>query len=315
MFGRAQVVVLGQVAAIEEGSPNTDRRTPQSVTLTVDRCYKPSNECGSTVVFHRTMCVTCPQVTLRAGDSVIAFIESPDAVLLQPPIWSVWPAGWINLSGDRSAASGEELLEADLATGLTSGDENVRMRSLLYLLDAPTLSPAAFAEVRSIAEGRSGPMGERLAALAILLNDPRPEYVGIAAKMAATRAGVVEEYPQIAAVVGLRLARAKDPETVPSLVTIFDSGVEWWHHGAISALRNMHSPSLVRIFVQALDDPDRATQHAAVLALAQTTGKFGDFAPARDLFDKDPESYIQRWKQWWQTQGQAEFGHPAQPNH
>lgn len=67
----------------------------------------------------------------------------------------------------------------------------------------------------------------------------------------------------------------------------------------MQALRAMRDPSNARILVERLDDPDSSIQYLAVITLAETFGKYGDYAPTMYLFDQDPARYIALWKQWW----------------
>jgi hypothetical protein len=56
--------------------------------------------------------------------------------------------------------------------------------------------------------------------------------------------------------------------------------------------------------VKRLDDSDGYIQYLAVISLAETFGKYEDYAPTMYLFDRNPRFYIGLWKSWWVTEGQ-----------
>jgi hypothetical protein len=51
--------------------------------------------------------------------------------------------------------------------------------------------------------------------------------------------------------------------------------------------------------VQRLDDSDPLVQYLAVITLAETFGKYQDYAPGIGPFNKNPQYYRNLWKKWW----------------
>jgi hypothetical protein len=320
LFDAVQVVVLADVirttiiSTEELPGPKGAFATVEKVELSVVRCYKPLNECGATVAYTRRANVVDPQPSLHTGEEVIAFLQGPEPLLTQPNHWSVWQVDWIKntLEAEHTGGlEGKELLQADLASGLRSTDPKALGAALRYLQGFPPLTPAMLATVRGLAESQSTPMAERLEALATLLDERKPEYVALVRKLAESEPDAVMQHVHEAFDVRAALGSVKDPRSLADLVAIAESPVEIWHYGALHGLRNLHSPKSVPALVKALDDPDRMTEYAALITLAEITHKGGDYGPGLGLFDPDPDKYIALWKQWWETEGRGEYGQVA----
>jgi HEAT repeat protein len=78
------------------------------------------------------------------------------------------------------------------------------------------------------------------------------------------------------------------------------------HHGLL------RSTKAAAALIRRLDDPNGYIRYLAVISLAETFEKNGEYAPNMDLFDRNPAFYIGLWKTWWTTDGQ-EF-HPVSPS-
>jgi hypothetical protein len=317
LFDSAQVVVLADV--IETRIISTEQlpepkgafATIERVELSVARCYKPLNECGASVAYTRRATVTEPQPALNSGEEVIAFLQGPAPALTQPNYWSIWRVDWMKgtlEAGHTDGLEGKQLLQADIASGLHSTDPDAVRASLHYLQGFQPLAPAILATVRGLAESDLTPMAERLDALATLLDDPKPEYVALVRRLAESQPDVVMQHVHEAANVGAALSSVRDPRSLPDLIAIAESPLELWHSAALYGLRKLRNPKSVPALVKALDDPDRMTEYEALITLAEITHKGGDYGPGLGLFDPDPEKYIALWKQWWQTEGRAEYG-------
>jgi len=73
--------------------------------------------------------------------------------------------------------------------------------------------------------------------------------------------------------------------------------------GAMQALRLMKNPQAAPTLVKRLDDTDGYVRYLAVISLAETFGKYEDYAPSMYLFDDNPGFYISLWKDWWAHEG------------
>jgi HEAT repeat protein len=245
---------------------------------------------------------------LTKGERIIAFLQKSGGELKRTDGFSIWQVNWLTTLGEAHDVSGEDLLETDLASGLNSNDPALHFEALHWLQGFRQLTPEITLRLRNILDSRSTRLDERLTALATLLRDPKPEYVEMAAKMAQTQAQVIPLYTNAARQVGSALQWVKSPEALPSLVAIFESKVAGWHAPAMYAIRVMQDPKTVPLLIKALDDPDPEAAYHALFALTQITHKGGDFGPGIGEFEHDPGKYVQFWKHWWETEGEAEYG-------
>ncbi|HTU46944.1 MAG TPA: hypothetical protein VMF91_17915 [Bryobacteraceae bacterium] len=135
LFDGAQVVVRGDVTGISSdrteqlSGPRKGEVTVQNIELSVVTCYKPPNDCGSTVTFSRRFTVVDPLLALKLGEEVLAFLQGSGPIFPQPNYWSVWDLDWMKDTRESRPAAGlngKELLQADLASGLKSSDSATR---------------------------------------------------------------------------------------------------------------------------------------------------------------------------------------------
>jgi hypothetical protein len=102
-----------------------------------------------------------------------------------------------------------------------------------------------------------------------------------------------------------------DPAFAPSIERLLTHPDADWRREGLSALRNMRIPEAIRLFIAGLSDADLLNQNICVLALAETTGQYDDRAPSWPLFKENPSYYVDKWRDWWETEGKALYGSPA----
>jgi HEAT repeat protein len=67
---------------------------------------------------------------------------------------------------------------------------------------------------------------------------------------------------------------------------------------AAAALRNTQNRAAIPSLAQgALQDSDREVQYEAVIGLAEITGMNGDWAPTYGAFLKEPQRYVDHWRE------------------
>lgn len=96
------------------------------------------------------------------------------------------------------------------------------------------------------------------------------------------------------------LSLIRDDRTRLTLEALSVSRYVSIREGAVQALRGIKDPRSGPALAKRLDDPNSTIQYLAVISMAEIFGKYdGDYAPSMYLFDKNPEKYIELWKQWW----------------
>jgi len=90
----------------------------------------------------------------------------------------------------------------------------------------------------------------------------------------------------------------KDPRAIPTLARLLKSGDVNVRRGAASALRSTQDQDAIKPLAQALYDTDGEVLYQAVIGLAEITGTTGEWAPASDTFLKNPQRYLDHWRDW-----------------
>lgn len=85
---------------------------------------------------------------------------------------------------------------------------------------------------------------------------------------------------------------------------------------ALSALRTMHLPEMAPVLATALStDPELANRYIAMMGVHEITAKSGpDWAPSWPIFLESPSIYLDRWMNWWETEGKARYGAGQAPS-
>jgi HEAT repeat protein len=102
------------------------------------------------------------------------------------------------------------------------------------------------------------------------------------------------------------ISDAKDPAILAQNESFSQSSDHNLRAAAVKALRRILNPESVRFLIPRLDDSDVGTRYDAVMALA-LEGKGLGWAPAYELFLKDPRQYVNQWKQWWRVDGRQKY--------
>jgi hypothetical protein len=314
-FDSAQIVALGRVTAVSVTSkqdvagPGGD--VVRKVDLTVDRCYKAPVRCEAAISLRLVNGgLNTPWIPVDIGTSEVVFLKDTPDGLSPVDDWAVWQVDLLPKANasDLSSPSGKNGLKIDLSSELTSPDQRIRMQGLYYLRQLEHPIPEEMTLAQGILHGRDISFAERLSALALLLTDPQPEDIAVAADFAEQHADDVKQNAILAGPIGGGLGLARNPQSIPDLIRIAKSPVEWWHAGALTALRKIRNPIVIPALVSSLEDPDHLAAYVALITLAEMTKKGGEFGPGRGVYDKDPQEYIALWKHWWETEGRAEYG-------
>ncbi|MGB8475634.1 MAG: HEAT repeat domain-containing protein [Candidatus Acidiferrum sp.] len=191
--------------------------------------------------------------------------------------------------------SGLDGLKSALTTILQLGDADDQINAMRLLggftrLDTKTLT------IVSALSSSSNP-GIALTALGNLLKTGKPDSV---AKFRRYIDAFNGNQPPIGLIVAAgELGLVTDARALPDLESLSGSRFLSIRIAAMDAIRHIASPKSAPVLVQRLDDPSRVVQYSALITLAEIFGKGGDYGPSAELFDKNPQQYIRRWKDWW----------------
>lgn len=104
--------------------------------------------------------------------------------------------------------------------------------------------------------------------------------------------------------IGSELRKVSDAKSLPSMEALAASRFVVIRRGAMQSLRVMKNPKAGATLAARLDDSDKYVRYLAVISLAETFGKYDDYAPSMYLFDRNPTFYLGLWRSWWTTEGQ-----------
>jgi hypothetical protein len=102
--------------------------------------------------------------------------------------------------------------------------------------------------------------------------------------------------------IGSELGRVNDAGSLELVEALSGSKSVAIRRGALQSLRFMKNPAASKTLVMRLDDNDGYVRYLSVMTLAETFGKYGDYAPTMNVFDQNPEFYVGLWKSWWQAE-------------
>jgi len=106
------------------------------------------------------------------------------------------------------------------------------------------------------------------------------------------------------------VATIRDPAAEPTLEEMVTAKSSRLRFSAFYALRKIQDPTTLPVFIRGLDDADQNVRYTALMGLAETEGREGDWAPSIDLFQKAESKYILLWKDWWQSEVGQRAAHP-----
>ncbi len=195
----------------------------------------------------------------------------------------------------NSVGSGLEKLQHALAEILRQSVRDDQINAMRVLQGFEKLDPDTISRLTMLSD--SGDQEIALSAIAVLLKTKRLE--DLERLKAYLDSHGSEDQPIAIMSISSELAQLQNPKTLSILQVLSGSKVISIKQGAMQAIRGMKSPSSGPTLIQRLDDSDGYVRYLAVITLAETFEKYGDYAPNMALFDKNPKFYTDLWKKWW----------------
>jgi hypothetical protein len=239
--------------------------------------------------------------------------------LLHPPPAGVIVRGQFGIFFFREAKSGIEILDryhpyvvaapgapmtvgtyldqvtAELAyaTALAGTPPQAKREAVEALRTLPT--PAATLALRTAAQ--DGDTNTRISALAALLARGNIDYLDQAVSALLSGDQGIDEFLVWRLTSSLEFG-VKDPRAIPALGRLLHARRVPARRAATAALRNTQHGNAIKPLSEALYDNDSEVQYQAVIGLAEITSTTGEWAPASDTFLKDPQHYLDHWRDW-----------------
>lgn len=195
---------------------------------------------------------------------------------------------------------GPARLQSALVGVLRGGpvEDQVNAMRLLQGLDA--FAPETLSSLVSLSTSADPEIA--LSSLAVLMKAKMPGAVERLENYLSAHKGGPE--PLVLISIGTQLGQVSNRDDLVLLEGLTSSEHLSIKLGALAGIRNMGSSHSAAVLAERLDDPDINVRYLATITLAEIFGKYGDYAPSKYLFDRDPEFYSGRWKSWWAEQRQ-----------
>jgi hypothetical protein len=199
----------------------------------------------------------------------------------------------------QSTAPGLAKLEFTLAAIAQHSNRADQVNAMRLLQGFDVLSVSTVSTLSALSASRDPEIA--FSAFAVLLKSKGPQDV---ARFATYLSQYSPESPPAATLsIGYELGSIQDEKALPAVEALTNSTLISIRIGAMQALRAMKNPTSAPTLAKKLDDSDAYVRYLAVISLAETFGKYDDYAPNMQLFDSNPEFYVQTWKSWLAQQG------------
>ncbi len=248
---------------------------------------------------HSTLTVEYDDDQLRIGEHGILFLRSSSSstFTLADPSGGVTPFALLPVSS--SAPDVQKLVSVLLQVARGSSHED-QLNALMLLQGLP-LGPGAIPELTLLAN--SSDPETAFATFAVLLKTQSVEQLERFCLYLRSHRGNLEPLSVLS--IGSELGQLRDNRALPFLNELSGSNILSVRIGSMQALRAIKNPKAAPAIIKRLDDPDGYIRYLAVMSLAETFEKYGDYAPNMELFDHNQAFYLGLWKSWWATDGQV----------
>jgi HEAT repeat protein len=204
--------------------------------------------------------------------------------------------------------TGLSLLQRDIARALKGSDLNSLRRALAMLSEFDVLDAETFRDLTAIKDQPDADSKIlRLIALAKFNRAAKtPESVAagsILRELGYALKARGDSPPPNVAQVAFAIANDGTVSDLSALEDITTSPIPYIRRSAMRGIRKLGTPKSVPFLVAQMRSADIEVKYLAVITLAEIVSKNGQFAPAMDLFERDPERYTALWAAWWTTDG------------
>lgn len=301
LFSRSDVVCICLIQAISpvgsepaEAGGGPAPQTAYSATATADQLMKAKPSTPTSLI------VTYQGNRLSKGKTYLLFLRSDGGLtftMADPYVGSTL----FNRLPIGSGSSGWERLESSLAEAAKGKDHDDQTNAMRLLQGFPQVSQPVISGLISLTDSADPDIA--FGAFGVLLKSGKSLYVFRLAKY--LRKHSFQTAPISILSIGSELSQVQDNEALPALGDLSASSIISVQMGSMQALRALRNPEAAPFVVKRLEDSNAIIRYLAVMTLAETFDKYGEYAPNMSLFDRNPEYYCNLWKSWWITEGQA----------
>jgi len=241
---------------------------------------------------------------LTPGETVLLFLR-----MISPGVYTftekdISTTQFSRISPLSGVPSGPSKLELALVQIVETGNHNDRINAMQLLEGFDQPSPETLSAVAPLYS--SPDPEEQFLALGILLKTKTPAALNTVRYYLQTYWGAQQPMSIIA--LGTEISQITNPLALLDLEALSGSRFVSVQYGAMQAIRSMRSSKSASFLIRKLDDSNPIISYEALITLNDIFNKNGNYGPSIPLFNKNPQNYIQLWKQWWKDEGRARFG-------
>ncbi len=306
LFKKSDIVCSGIITTTKEIGPAEQDLTGRTVryllaTVLIRDLYKGelSGDQSIFIEFTAKTPVDSPSAGLAPDENALLFLKHKDGGTF------VFADNQLGAMRFRSVpvepgTDGLAKFEAAMASVLLSANQREVEYPALLLLTLDRLSPST---ISTVSPAATSPDPEKASyVIAILIKWDTPQGLKQLEQFVALHGKDTNPPLGIGAVLG-ELSMIKNRQYLRTMEELSFSEMTLVRVGAMEAIRNMKMRDAAAVLVKHLSDSDSETRYLAVISLAETFDKSGEYGPGMDLFDKNPDYYVGLWKAWAQQTG------------
>jgi hypothetical protein len=309
LFQASDVVVSGRVLSVETISEKAAGRPGKAFTvrhlrarISVNDVYKGTVQPNGllSVEYDLDVPASGPRSSLSIDENAIIFLRAVDGSTYTYTD-RLAAAYRFDAAVPRTNQTGLPGLEAVLTEIVSEGAGRDRLTAAEMLLGVDHLRSATLKALGSNVDSKNPQL--TVSIIAVLLNSGAQQNGIKLLSSYLQQHGNDADQPIELMTVGVLLSQVGDEQFITEMEEMSSSGISAIRLGAVEALRNMRSSKAAQTLVNRLDDPDPDIRYVALMGLAETFDKHGDYAPNMRVYEGNATFYVDLWKAWASASG------------
>jgi hypothetical protein len=306
LMAKATLVCKGLVT---DATPITFADDPPKMTgiatVHVDRCFKGDPSSADIAVQFDSVLPAGggPAIVLRKGDYYLFFLQGKDGKYFPfDKFFGVLDVSRLRGPVVPGVTDPMRLLEIDLKAGLKDANGDRVLDSIRMLGNLRHLQSTR--ELKELLHSQYGLI--RVYADEALLHVGDYSVLNAVREFLATKPEAPGSIYMWAIQIRLasQIGDIKDPKLLPQLEQFLLSPNRFTRAQALQAVRAINSPHSAPFFYRLLDDTDVDNRFGAMQGLLSISGGGSiSWVPSWDEFDRSPDVYVAKCKEWWDTEG------------
>jgi hypothetical protein len=204
---------------------------------------------------------------------------------------------WLSIPKEHlSQVDGPQGLQADLRASLAAASSDANAKQWLNILSQFRNFDGSSAALLERLRNSPSPEISAMSLTVLAKSSPQPEaYVSALLALLVSKPEIGSNRPERFIDIISSLSQPNDLNNLEKLSNSSDPALRL---SAVMAIRRLQLKESEDFLISLLDSPDRNIQYQAVIALAEITHIYGDYAPAMGVFFSNPTKTVQLWKNW-----------------